>query len=482
MHMSKVSRRTVLGGVGTTLLVGSGAAEAAPATGPRLRADVCIVGAGFAGLAAAYRLKQAGANVVVLEARNRVGGRSWTVGMKDGGFVDWGGQWVGSTQERFYALIKEMGCATYESPFFGKSVIRDVFDGSYRHVDEDKEETEPGAKATKDALKKVDDVAQGVDVNTPWAHSDAARLDRLTFAEWLQQNFDDARIRQAIGAEVGSVPSASPEEISMLHLGWLIKACVSIDKLFVDAQADRVIGGTQPVAQRLAQRLGGAVRLNNPVRRIDWTDGGAVVHADQLSVAARHVIVAVPPHLAGAIEYTPSLPTNRVQVTQRWPQGLVIKVAMIYASPFWRDDGLNGVSYDPTAVLSETADSSNPPQVSRAGILTGFVYSDRAREVSLLSAEERKKVLLADVAKRFGPKALTPVSYHESNWSMQQWTRGCFTGFLTPGATMLFKAAVRDPVGPLHWAGTETSTVWPSFIDGAIRSGEREADLIRKRV
>src|SRR5215207_4858508 len=155
---------------------------------------------------------------------------------------------------------------------------------------------------------------------------------------------------------------------------------------------------------------------------------------------------------------------------------------MIYARPFWRDAGLSGASYDHMTVLGETADSSNPENVSKAGVLTGFVYSDNARKVAPMSAEDRKKLLLADAAKRFGDKALTPEHYHESNWSTDQWTRGCFTGFLTPGATSLFGSAVRDPVGPIHWAGTETSTTWPSFIDGAIRSGEREADAVRKKV
>ena len=160
------------------------------------------------------------------------------------------------------------------------------------------------------------------------------------------------------------------------------------------------------------------------------------------------MVVAIPPNLAGAIEYSPSPPVNRVQVTQRWPQGLVIKVSMIYARPFWRDDGLDGVSYDHVSVMGETADSSNPEAISKAGILTGFVYTDNARKVAPMAPEERKKLLLAEVAKRFGPKALEPEHYHESNWSTDQWTRGCFTGFLTPGATTLFGSAVRDPGRP----------------------------------
>ncbi len=458
-------------------------AAAIPNTTANLHADVCVIGAGFAGLAAAYKLKKAGAKVIVLEARNRVGGRSWTVGLKDGGWVDWGGQWVGPTQDRFYDLIKEMGGETYPSPGEGlKIVMRGTSSGSGLHRLTDIE-SPPGYDQVEALYERIGKLAGSIRVVAPWSHPEAARLDGLSFAEWLRQESDNATLRKYAAVEVGSVPSASGEEISILQLGWLINSCHGLGKLFGftgGAQQDRVIGGTQDIARRLATRLGNAIKFGQPVRRIAFKDNGAVVQSDRISVSARHVIVAVPPHFAGAIEYEPSLPTNRVQVTQRWPQGLVIKVSMVYSEPFWRKDGLSGKSFDYTALMSETADSSNPEKHSRAGILTGFVYAESARKVSMLPAAERKKTLLAEVAGRFGPTALEPVSYHESNWSMQQWTRGCFTGFLSPGATVLFGSAVRDPVGPLHWAGTETATDWPSFIDGAIKSGERAADEIRK--
>jgi monoamine oxidase len=480
--MSKFSRRQVIGGAGSAILAGSaGVAKAAPNTTSNLTADVCIVGAGFAGRSAALRLKQAGASVVVLEARGQVGGRSWTVATKDGGWVDWGGQWVGSSQDRFYSLIKEMGCETYPSPDFGKTLQRSIYDiNEYHRVDEDLNEQFPGSDVLKNIYKALDDIADSIDVNAPWTHRDGKRLDSVTFADWLRQNVPHEGARQFAATEVGSVPCASPEEISVLHLAWLIKACHGIGELFGAAQDDRLIGGTQSVARRVAEKLKDEIKFNQPVRRIQWSEKGAVVQSDSIAVTARRVIVAVPPGLAGAIEYAPALPVNRTQVTQRWPQGLVIKVSMIYSAPFWRDEGLNGTSYDHISVMGETADSSNPPEYSKAGILTGFVYTDNARTVAPLPAEERKRLLLGEVAKRFGPKALEPINYHESNWTEAHWTRGCFTGFLTPGATTLFGSAVRDPVGPIHWAGTETSTDWPSFIDGAIRSGEREAEAIRK--
>ena len=481
--MSTISRRQVVGGAVTATIAGVAPAKAAPAPGNRATADVCVVGAGFAGLTAAYRLRQAGANVMVLEARNRVGGRSWSARMKDGTFVDFGGQWVGSSQSRFYDVIKEMGGETYPSPGDGLLTWqRGVMDINEHHrIKDEADALFPGGDMVARAKKAIDDIAATIDRDAPWAHPDAERLDAITFSEWLRQNVENENVRKFVATEVASVPCASPGEISMLHLGWLIRACDNLTELFGDAQADRVVGGTQTVARAIADRLGPAIRLGSPVRRIEWSENGAVVHSDAISVMARHVVVAVPPTLAGAIEYEPSLPVNRTQVTQRWPQGIVIKVAMIYPRAFWRDEGLSGASLDYVTVMGETADSSNPETISKAGVLTGFVYSDNARQAATMAPEDRKKLLLGDVARRFGPKALEPEHYHESNWTMDTWTRGCFTGFLTPGATRLFGSAVRDPVGPIHWAGTETATQWPSFIDGAIRSGERAAMAIRKK-
>lgn len=475
--MSKLSRRQLVGG-GSALLVGAGFESRVPAAAQdRLRADVCVVGAGYAGLTAAYRLKQAGRKVILLEARNRVGGRSLTAEVKGGGWIDLGGQWVGPTQDRFYALIKEMGGETYPTPNFGKTLQRGILDpNTFVRIESETSSRYPGSDLVEAGFKKIDDLAATLDRDKPWEHPDAAQLDATTFAEWLRRNIDNENARAMVGAEVSSVACASPEEISILEIAFLVRACNGLDKLFGTqggAQQDRLIGGTQPIAQKVAERLGNDILLGKPVRRIQWTEQEAVVYSDDISVAARHVIVCTPPHLAGAIEYDPSPPTDRVQVTQRWPQGLVIKVQMIYSEPYWRADGLNGASLDYRAVVGETADSGVPEKYSNKGIMTGFIYSGDARKVAPLPAAERRKLVLDEMSQRFGPKALNPIDYHEMNWSTQQWTRGCFTGFLTPGATYLFRSAVRDPVGPLHWAGTENSTIWPSFIDGAIRSAER---------
>lgn len=439
--------------------------------------DVCVVGAGFGGLAAAHAIKRAGKSVIVLEARDRVGGRAFTIPLRDGGWVDEGGQWVGAGHDRFYHWIKETGKTTYPSPNVGQALVFGPARKEYRRVGDDWSVL-PGMNRVEAIKKKLQSMADSLDPAAPWLHQSARAWDGITVAQWLQQNVKETAIREFLVGDM-SYACASPEQISLLSFLSLIRACVGFDKLngFNDAaQQDRIVGGSQPVATRMAEMLGDdIVRLKNAVRRVRWSETEATINTDTLEIQARHVIFAGPPTLMGAIEFTPSLPTARAQITQHWPQGLVIKIGMVYDRPFWRDAGLSGLSLDYSAMVSETADSSAPAEHSSGGVLTGFIYTDQARAASLLSAADRRQKVLAEMAARFGDKALSPERIIEMNWSTQVWTRGCYGGYLAPGATWAFRSAVRDRVGPLHWAGTETSPVWPTFIEGAIRSGERAA-------
>ena len=467
---------------GTLAACGAPTREADPEDGaPRraLSADVVVVGAGFAGLAAAHALKAAGKSVIVLEARDRVGGRTLTIALPDGGWVDEGGQWVGAGHDRFYHWIKETGHTTYPSPDFGDWLVRGPGDTALHRVGDDDWEKLPGVSVVEGIKARLQAMADSLDPAAPWTHPEAQAWDGITMAQWLAQNVKSDPIRAFLVGDM-SYACASPEQISLLSFLSLVKACVSFDKLngFEDAaQQDRIIGGVQPVAEGMATLLGAdVVRLKQPVRRVRWVEnGGATVQTDTLSVEAGHVIFAGPPTLMGAIEFAPSLPTLRAQVTQHWPQGLVVKVGFVYERPFWRELGLSGGSLDHSAWLSETADSSAPPEHSATGVLTGFLYTDAARDASVQRAPERRERMLNELAERFGDEARNPTRIVEMNWSTQVWTRGCYGGYLAPGATWAYQGAVREAVGPLHWAGTETSPVWPTFIEGAIRSGERAA-------
>jgi monoamine oxidase len=321
-------------------------------------------------------------------------------------------------------------------------------------------------------------MADSLDPAAPWTHPEAKAWDGITLAQWLAQNVKNDNIRAFMVGDM-SYACASPEQISMLSFLSLLKACVSFDKLngFEDAaQQDRIVGGVQPVAEGMAKLLGDdIVMLKQPVRRVRWNQDGATVETDTMAVEAGHVIFAGPPTLMGAIEFAPSLPTARAKITQHWPQGLVIKVGMVYETPVLARAGVERRIARLLVVGLRNGRQQRAPRAFEMGVLTGFIYTDQALEAMQVPAPERRQRILREMAARFGDKALSPVRVIEMNWSTQVWTRGCYGGYLAPGATWAFKSAVRDAVGPLHWAGTETSPVWPTFIEGAIRSGERAA-------
>jgi monoamine oxidase len=187
--------------------------------------------------------------------------------------------------------------------------------------------------------------------------------------------------------------------------------------------------------------------------------------------------VAIAPTLAGRIDYAPALPALRDQLTQRVPQGSVIKVEAVYPEPFWRAQGLSGSSYSDGSPIQFTYDNSPPG--GRPGVLLGFVAGSEARRLGTLSPAARRRAVLTSFVGLFGPAATHPRSLIEHDWSAEEYTRGCYAGFLPPGVWSDYGSALRAPVGHIHWAGTETAEVFTGYMDGAVRSGERAAVEVR---
>ncbi len=239
------------------------------------------------------------------------------------------------------------------------------------------------------------------------------------------------------------------------------------------AQQDRVVGGTAVLAQRMADSIGDALVLDAPVRRIDVRGTGVDVTSDPCRVHAGRVIVAVPPVLAGRISYTPALPPLRDQLTQNMPAGSVIKINVAYDEPFWRADGLSGQAAGDVDVVKFTFDNS--PPAGRPGVLVCFLEGREARELGMRSPADRRAEVLRCLTTFFGPRAAQPVDYVELDWSAEEWTRGCYGAHLAPGVWTGFGRALREPIGQIHFAGTETAGAWNGYMDGALTSGERAA-------
>jgi len=442
----------------------------------RIETDVVVVGAGLAGLAAARRLTARGVDATVVEARDRVGGRTLNEELGGGEVVELGGQWVGPGQDRVLALIAELGLETFPTWSAGESLFeRGGRVGRYRGTIP---RANPAALAELGlALRRLDRMAARVDPERVWEQEELAGWDAVTVASWMRRHLRTGVGRDLLRLAIEAVWAAEPEDVSLLHALFYIRSAGSIGALLDTeggAQDSRVVGGTQLISLRMAAELGDRVRLGRPVRAIRWEGPGATVEADGLTVAARRAIVAIPPALAGRIRYEPALPAARDGLTQRMVQGTVVKTMTIYPEPFWRELGLSGQATSADGPVSVVFDNSPPS--GRPGVLLAFLEGDAARAATNLPAAERRELVLDCLVRLFGARAARPERYVDKAWAADEWSRGCYGGYLPTGAWLAYGHALRAPVGPLHWAGAETATEWAGYMEGALRSGERAAD------
>ncbi|WP_370326553.1 flavin monoamine oxidase family protein [Euzebya sp.] len=438
--------------------------------------DVIVIGAGLSGVAAARALVAAGLDVVVLEARDRVGGRTLDHPIGDGAVVELGGQWIGPTQTRMAALADELEIATFETHGTGAHLFEAR--GQLRRYRGTIPRT-PNPLAVLDvgiAMARLNRLAEQIDVDAPWRSPRARLHDTQTVATWLRRNVATRDGRALLKLVVEGVWAADPADVSFLHLLTYIASAGSLE-LLTDtaggAQERRFVGGSQQVAVRLADRLGDRVRLDEPVRRIDRADDEVTVTTDRGTHRARRVVVAIPPTLAGRLVYAPALPGDRDGLTQRYAQGSVVKCMAVYPEPFWRDDGLSGQATSIDGPVKVVFDNSPPD--GRPGVLLGFLEGRQARVHGRRSPAERRAVVTAALTRLFGPRAADPIDYVDKAWAEEEFTRGCYAGYLPPGGWTDHGHALRRPIGPIHWAGTETATVWNGYMEGAVRAGERAA-------
>ena len=437
--------------------------------------QVAIVGAGFAGLSAALDLTKRGIDCLVLEARDRVGGRVLNHEIGDGKVVEVGGQWAGPTQHALLEMAERMGVATFPTHVQGANVIE--YRGEVSRYSGTIPRINPAVLLQVEwARRRMNSMAHQVPLAAPWGARRASRWDRITFDEWLRANAPSPGARMLIRLAIRSVFGTEPEDVSLLHVLFYVHSAGGFDAL-VDtaggAQDSRFVGGSQLVAIRMAAELGERVILGSPVRRIEDAGDGVRIDSDALSVDAQRVIVAVSPTLAARIDYGPELPARRDQMTQRMPQGAIIKCMAIYDEPFWRAQGLSGTGVSDGGSVNAIFDNS-PPGGS-PGVLLGFLDGRAARRWGSASVGERRAEVVRVFARLFGSRAASPVDYVERNWAAERWSRGCYSGAFGPSGWTDFGRALREPVGRVHWAGTETATVWNGYIDGAITSGRRAA-------
>lgn len=326
-------------------------------------------------------------------------------------------------------------------------------------------------------------IGPGISLEAPWSAPRAAEFDGQTVETWKRANVVSKRAKDLIDLVVEAFLACEPRDASLLYLLFYIASSGSVENLISvprGAYESRFVGGSQQLSERMARALGGRVIGRSPVRRIVQDHRGVRVESDRAVVSAERVIVALPPALAGEIEYRPQMPGARAQLTQRFPMGSAIKVQALYERPFWRDEGLTGFAISDQGPVKATLDNSPPS--GNPGVLVGFVLGQAAANLTGADPGERRTAVLDSFARCLGDKARHPVEYVEHNWLEERWSRGCYFGVTPPGVLTAYGSSLRVPVGRIHWAGSETATRYMGTMDGAAQSGERAAAEVLARL
>ncbi|MCI0814667.1 MAG: FAD-dependent oxidoreductase [Chloroflexi bacterium] len=430
------------------------------------RCDVAVIGGGIAGLTTARELVAGGVDsVLVLEARDRVGGRTLNQPIPGGEIVEGGGEFVGPTQTAVVELARELGLETFPTYSEGDTVY---YLGGVRSTGADMGLSSALGEGTPGS--RLDEMAREIPAGQPWTAPKAAEWDAITVEDWLRENSvtDRMLIDMATTATLG----ATPAQISLLWFLFYIRSAGGLHDLLATrggAQDSRIVGGSQLISTRMADALGERVRLSSPVRRISGWDGdSAIIECDGATIEAARLVIAMMPADVKRIEFRPALPEDRAALNERWGYSEVgFKAQAVYETAFWRDDGLSGQvlsSEDPQITFDNSPPSGTP------GVILAFVDPRTAPETE----SGRGDWLVERLARYFGDKAREPIAYVECDWAEDGWTAGCVSP-CEPGVLTSLGAALTEPCGRIHWAGTETSAVWNGYMDGAVRSGSRAA-------
>lgn len=474
---------------GAAGIEGLGYQTSSRATSAAQQADVAIVGAGLSGLVAARELRRKGLSVHILEARNRTGGRMIRRKTKTGAVIDLGGQWGGATHHRFQSLVEELGIKTFPCYYDGKGVL--IWDGERVEANlankpsnsvllfDDKQINQPVediAKA-KAAMKAFRALADSIDPAKPWNAPNAKELDRTSIRAWCEQNsqsrLSDFELEWL--SVVGGSGGFDPWDASILHLAWT----QSVAPQDEGPESWLVQGAAGQVAECLTTELNSVISLSAAVHKISQSENGVIVnYGDEKSLEAKTAIVAIPPPLRQRITFSPELPSETRSFLQRSPMGSMIKVFAIYKTAFWRHKNLNGFAVGNLKTLELTADSSLPS--GTPGILASFVTSSTAVAFQQFSDAEKRKAILDDLIAYWGPEAGRPEELLWENWNAEFWSTGAFTSFVTPGAWTTYGQRWQESHGRIHWAGTEASTRWPGYFEGAIEAGLQAAKKAMK--
>lgn len=440
--------------------------------------EVIIIGAGFSGLAAARKLHQNQVSFILLEARDRLGGRVYTKQF-EGFYLDFGGQWIGPTQDRMYALCREYGVEYFETYNSGKNILdlRNQIK-TYRGVIP---KMNLFALLNLDWLmRKMQKMANSISIEAPWAHAKAQEWDQTTLEDFLLKNTRSKDAYTVIRVGCETIFACDPKDLSLLHALFYIRSGTSLDCLINiknGAQQHRIKGGMQHLAEQIAAPFSSQIRFDSAVQRIQKTENGYLVSGTNFEMSCQQVIMAIPPPLLAKIQFEPGFSAEKNELLKNYPMGRVGKCFLIYEKPFWRELGFSGQSVTDENVPFQTLFDCSP-QDGKKGILMGFTIGSRVERFFELDKVERQNTMVKMVSRYFGPQAESCLQYQDFSMSDEPWSGGCYAALMQTGAWTIWQDTYRKSEGNIHFAGTEAAERWHGYIEGAVRAGELAAEKI----
>ncbi|WP_183392758.1 flavin monoamine oxidase family protein [Kineococcus radiotolerans] len=438
--------------------------------------DVVVVGAGLAGLAAADQLVQAGHDVVIVEGRDRIGGRIHTTEVA-GVPVDAGATWVGPHHTEVRDLASRLGVQLVPQFHTGKGLLSF---GGRRRVESATAMAPWVVLDLTRILGALQKLADSLSVEAPWKHRDAEKLDSVSLGEWLTSKLALKGTRKFVnmislvhwGAPVG--------DVSLFNVLRYIKTLGSLDiMLSVEGgdQQDRILGTAHGLVSRYAEAVDAPILLNSPVQRITTAAERVTVHTADDMIEARYVIMTASPMHRAQIEFSPALPEQHYGLSRSWRLGSLSKAFVAYDRPFWRSEGLSAESVSDDDTVFLTFDVSPSPE--GPGIL--MVFCDGRRFDGFEEPERRRRVL-EQVVHLYGERARHPLDYTDFSWGNDSFAAGGPNPAVAPKAWTSFGRYLREPVGLVHWAGSETADAFSGTMNGALLSGQRAAREVTTRL
>ena len=472
MNTPNWTRRKALGALAAGAMMATDGVQAALrglAFSSNATLDAIVIGGGLAGLSAARQLKNQGASVVVLEARNRMGGRISSQVLPNGQVIDLGAQFVSDAQRRISELVDEVGLTRVQPHKTGE------------HLFISSSKATP-IRVAADAMPlpifgKLDMLLANWRFERALHNfrNDISRLDAISASAFLGKLTHTGVTESYLSALIEGEYCVPLDHISAYEL---LEQVTSMGGLSGLSNSDQwfLSEGTEPLVQHLRTRVGNRLVLNSPAQNLEIKPDSVTVDTPRGKYKARQIIVAVPPQLYDRIGLLNSVPPKHSRVLAAYRSGRVIKTLLIFDRPWWRDRSLSGRIQHIGSLFNSAVDCS-PPQ-GRVGNLVVFSTARNARQLEKNRSESvRIRLAMEWLREVCGTTVPTVIAARSVDWSADPWSLGGYASVRSLGG-WLDAPSLFATHGRIHFAGTETATEWRSYMEGALQSAERAAQTV----